>query len=304
MAEQRTLNPQVLGSNPRGRTTKPQVGRGFFTPKSGTRARVPARIAGASPSDKRLINFSTVDDREARFRAKVERRGDHDVWTGATDAKGSGLVRIDGRLRTVQRAAWEFAHGALSPGERVLACPDKKACVRIDHLRLADRRTPLGPPGARRRRGSGSMREIRPGVWRLTVSDGPGSDGQPRRRHRTVHGDEHDALEDLALLAETTNEPTRLGDLRVRELVDRYLCWRASDRNVARLRRLATARIEPVIGLEYATLVDGALIDGLLRRLRTEGAGDDEIRATYRLLYDTYAWARRRRWTNSTRWAT
>ncbi|HEX2039875.1 MAG TPA: HNH endonuclease [Acidimicrobiales bacterium] len=243
-----------------------------------------------------------MDEREARFRAKVERRDGHDVWTGATDAKGTGLVRIDGRLRTVQRAVWEFARGPLSPGERVLACAGEKGCVRIDHLRLAPKRQTTH--ASRRRRGTGSMREMRPGVWRLTVSDGPGSDGQPRRRHRTVHGDEHDALEDLALLAETTNEPTRLGDLRVRELVDRYLCWLAPARNVARLRRLAAARIEPAIGLEYAALVDGALIDGLLRRLRTEGAGDDEIRATYRLLHDTYAWARRRRWTNSTRCAT
>ena len=91
--------------------------------------------------------------------------------------------------------------------------------MRLDHLRLAPKRQPAH--ASRRRRGTGSMREVRPGVWRLTVSDGPGSDGHPRRRHRMVHGDEHDALEDLALLAETTNEPTRLADLRVRELVDR-----------------------------------------------------------------------------------
>lgn len=105
------------------------------------------------------------------------------------------------------------------PGQRVIACPDKKGRVRLDHLRLAPKRQPAH--ASRRRRGTGSMREVRPGVWRLTVSDGPGSDGHPRRRHRMVHGDEHDALEDLALLAETTNEPTRLADLRVRELVDR-----------------------------------------------------------------------------------
>ena len=236
-----------------------------------------------------------MDEREARFRAKVERRDGHDLWTGATDAKGTGLVRIDGRLRTVQRAAWEFAHGPLAPGERVLACPGEKACVRIDHLRLAPKRQPLH--AGRRRRGTGSMREVRPGVWRVTVSDGPGSEGRPRRRHRKVHGDEHDALEALTFLAETTNEPTRLGDLRVRELVDRYLCWLAPDRNVARLRQLANTRLEPAIGLEYAALVDGALVDQAFKRLHAEGTRKDEIRATYRLLHDTYAWARRRRWT-------
>ncbi|HEX9969573.1 MAG TPA: HNH endonuclease [Acidimicrobiales bacterium] len=53
---------------------------------------------------------------------------------------------MDGRLRTVQRAAWEFAQGPLASGERVLACPDEKACVRIDHLRLAPKRQPQARP--------------------------------------------------------------------------------------------------------------------------------------------------------------
>ena len=236
-----------------------------------------------------------MDPREERFRAKLEELGEHSVWTGAVDRAGTGLVRIDGRLRTVQRAAWEFAHGPLADDDRVLACPAERACVRIDHLRLAPKRQPVH--AMRRRRGTGSMREVRPGVWRLTVSDGPASDGRPRRRHRTVHGDENDALDALALLAETAHEPTRLGDLRVRELVDRYLCWLAPDRNAARLRRLATTRIELAIGLEYAALLEGGLIEQAMKRLRAEGARNDEIRATYRLLRDTYAWARRRRWT-------
>lgn len=236
-----------------------------------------------------------MDPREERFQAKLEERGEHVVWTGAVDRAGTGLVRIDGRLRTVQRAAWEFAHGPLADDDRVLACPAERACVRIEHLRLAPRRQPVR--ASRRRRGTGSMREVRPGVWRITVSDGPGSDGRLRRRHQTVYGDENDALEALALLAETANEPTRLGDLRVRELIDRYLCWLAPGQDVARLRRLATTRIEPAIGLEYAALLEGALIEQVMKRLPAEGASEDEIRATYRLLHDTYAWARRRRWT-------
>lgn len=64
---------------------------------------------------------------------------------------------------------------------------------------------------------------------------------------------------------------------------------------MARLRQLATARIEPAIGLEYAALLDSGLIDQALRQLRTEER--EEIRATYRLLHNTYGWARRRRWT-------
>lgn len=36
---------------------------------------------------------------EERCRAKLERLGDHEVWTGAVDASGTGLVRVDGTLR-------------------------------------------------------------------------------------------------------------------------------------------------------------------------------------------------------------
>src|SRR3954465_15810946 len=42
-AEQRTLNPQVLGSKPRGRTKKYQV-RGYFWPKSHATTEEPSHI--------------------------------------------------------------------------------------------------------------------------------------------------------------------------------------------------------------------------------------------------------------------
>jgi hypothetical protein len=51
MAEQRTLNPQVLGSNPRGRTTKDQVGDGV-SPADGLRSCAPV---GWSPLDEGTI---------------------------------------------------------------------------------------------------------------------------------------------------------------------------------------------------------------------------------------------------------
>ncbi|HVM54303.1 MAG TPA: hypothetical protein VM262_14010, partial [Acidimicrobiales bacterium] len=70
---------------------------------------------------------------EERFRAKVKRRGGHEVWTGSRDSRGVGMVRIDGKLRTVQRATWEFAHGPLPAGVRVNTCT---------------RRTSLRPRGA------------------------------------------------------------------------------------------------------------------------------------------------------------
>lgn len=45
---------------------------------------------------------------QERFRAKDVRRGGHDVWTGAADGRGVGLVRIDGKLRTNRRLTADF----------------------------------------------------------------------------------------------------------------------------------------------------------------------------------------------------
>lgn len=230
---------------------------------------------------------------EERFRAKVEMRADHDVWTGATDASGTGLVRIDGRLRTVQRAAWEFAHGPLVAGERVQACGESKACVRLSHLRLA---TPAGDR-SRRDRGSGSLREVQSGVWRLAVSDGPGQGGRARRRFRTVGGTRQDAEEVLRLLSETTDHPTRLGDLRVRELLDRYVDW-LDDADAVPARRIADTLVEPHIGREFAVLLDPGGVDDLLRRLHATGLAGDELHGALDLLKGAYRWARSQRWTS------
>ena len=162
---------------------------------------------------------------EERFRAKVRQQGDHEVWSGARDARGTGLVRIDGSLRTVQRAAWEFAHGPLPPGARVLACPEERACVHLGHLRLdrpqtVEQRHRLAASAAADRSARSS-----PGVWELAVSLGPGPDGRTRRRYRTIHGGKDDADQALTDLVETAYGPSRLGDLRVPELLDRYLTW-------------------------------------------------------------------------------
>ena len=94
--------------------------------------------------------------------------------------------------------------------------PDERACVRLDHLRLDRPQTVARAASPRRERGSGSKREVRPGVWELAVSLGPGPDGRTRRRYRTILGDEGDANQALADLAETAHGPSRLGDLRVR----------------------------------------------------------------------------------------
>jgi hypothetical protein len=238
---------------------------------------------------------------EERFRAKVRTRRGHDIWTGARDERGTGLVRINNKLKTAQRAAWEFAHGPLPADARVLACPAERACVRLEHLRLADVPTPSGPERAPRApRGAGTKREIRPGVWELAIGIGTGPDGRARRRYLRVHGDERDAEAALEDLSETAHGPTRLGDLRVRELLDRYLTWLddGADPTVRRLRQLTRDVAEPAIGHDFAALLDSPEIAELLEARHRAGASTRELRELLELIGDAYRWARRRRWTN------
>jgi hypothetical protein len=95
------------------------------------------------------------------------------------------MVRIDGKLRTVQRAAWEFAYGPLSPGVRVNTCADERACVTVAHLSLTPARAQALHTTGRRQRGSGSIRELHADVWQLAITDTT----VQRRRYTFTGGD-------------------------------------------------------------------------------------------------------------------
>ncbi len=170
--------------------------------------------------------------------------------------------------------------------------------MQLGHLRL-DRPQSATPP--RRQRRTGSKREVKPGVWELAVSLGTGPDGRSRRRYRTVNGSEDDADIALTDLAETTQGPTRLGDLRVRELLDRYLTWLDDGSAIAPVesyRRIADTVIESACGRDFAALLDTADIDVLLRTAYSRGASPQELKEILTLLADTYRWARGRQWTS------
>ena len=65
--------------------------------------------------------------------------------------------------------------------------------------------------GARRAKGSGSIRQLRVGVWEVAVADGKKIDGRARRRSATVHGARGDAERAAALAASVRSD---LGDAR------------------------------------------------------------------------------------------
>ena len=71
-----------------------------------------------------------------RFERKVDRSGEHHLWLGAVATNGIGQVRVDGKLVTAPRVAYELEHGPLATGFRVLTCPDEPRCVRVAHLRV------------------------------------------------------------------------------------------------------------------------------------------------------------------------
>lgn len=239
---------------------------------------------------------------EERFRRKVDHTADHDLWTGCLDERGRGLVRIAGKLRTVQRAAWEFAYGPLPPGARVIACSDERACVRLDHLRLESATTPAPPVPPRRTRRSGSKREVRPGTWELAVSLGPGPSGKPRRRFVTFHGSAADAEALLADLVESTKGPTTLGDMKVRELLDRYLDWTDEGDNPEVLehdRQLSASFVEPYIGQHLAVLLKPPDVEAFLEDHLRAGAGTEELTEVLGLLRRAYNWAQANRWSRA-----
>ena len=61
------------------------------------------------------------------------------VWTGATDSKGYGSLRVNGRMVLAHRYAFEREHGPIPPTREVDHMCWNRACCNVDHLRLATR---------------------------------------------------------------------------------------------------------------------------------------------------------------------
>ncbi len=89
----------------------------------------------------------------------------------------------------------------------------------------------------------------------------------------------------------------RLGDLRVRELLDRYVDW-LDDADAVPARHAADTLVEPHIGREFAVLLDPGDVADLLRRLHATGLARAELGGALDLLKGAYRWARSQRWTS------
>lgn len=74
--------------------------------------------------------LANLGDRVAgRFWAKVDKTGEHWMWTGSTHKKGYGLFRVDGKLRYAHRVAFALEHGCCPAGVVVRHGCDITGCV-------------------------------------------------------------------------------------------------------------------------------------------------------------------------------
>lgn len=146
---------------------------------------------------------------------------------------------------------------------------------------------------ASRRRGSGTQRERRPGVWEVRVPAGPDPlTGRRRQRSVTVHGTEADADAHRVLLM--TGEPaTRSATQTLGALLQAWLeadhPWKpatmASHRSVTRALRADPIALVPPVRLTPA------LVRAALARWATEGATLSVLGGRFRVLRSALSWA-------------
>jgi integrase len=242
-----------------------------------------------------------------RFEAKVDRSGEHHVWTGAKLADGSGQMKIDGRITTARRVAWELAHDSLPPEARVVGCSADPACVRVEHLSVQHATQPAVLGRRRAPRGSGSKREIRPGVWKLTVTAGRYSDGRVRREHRTVHvRSELEAARELAtFVAEVHSSPNVQSradrDITVDAAIEQFLTEhllgeKGRDPGTLQNYRGVHAKwFAPEIGHRRLVDVDEAAIDRVFGAMQRAGLSASRMHDARNLYQPFFRWAKRRR---------
>ena len=128
-------------------------------------------------------------------------------------------------------------------------------------------------------------------MWQLAVA----GDGPSTRRYRTFHGNADDAA--IALDSLATDVRRDVGDLRVRELIGRYL-YAEHDRSspaFERDQRLLHDIVEPAYGDRLAVELIDVDIEAALTPVY--GLHGPEItRLAFGLTRDAYRWARRQGW--------
>jgi hypothetical protein len=61
------------------------------------------------------------------------------IWYGQRDSSGYGLINVDGKRSLVHRYVWSQANGPLDSGTELDHSCHNRACINMDHLRIATR---------------------------------------------------------------------------------------------------------------------------------------------------------------------
>jgi hypothetical protein len=229
---------------------------------------------------------------QERFEAKVDRRGHHHRWLGTTDDDGTPQMKVNGRLTTARRVAWQLTGRPLSPGVTVSACAQDPTCVRVEHLGLGRRRRPApllatAVSRQRSRRGTGSLREIRPGVWELAVTAADGS----RRRFRRIEGDRDDAAAALASFAvEAGGQPSTLEALTLAYLAHLEAAGR-SPSTLRRYHQLWRDWLAPELAQTEPNALTRASIERTLRHMAAGGQSPSSVHQAAVVVSGCLAWA-------------
>lgn len=246
-----------------------------------------------------------MEDPVRRFERHVDRSGEHHLWTGARDAtRGTGRLKVGRKSITAHRHAWELAHGPLPASAKVLACREEPACVRIDHLRVEGVAEPLRP-APRARKGTGSIRQVRAGVWKLAATAPAGIDGGSRRVHRVVHvRTAREATDELATFVAEVRASGRpspeVASLRFDEAVERFLTEHLrdekgrEDKTIRGYRAVHHKWFAPHIGTRLVRDIDEATLDRLFGRMRVAGLSRSSLNQAKSLYMPFFTWARQR----------
>jgi integrase len=221
--------------------------------------------------------------------------------------RGTGRIKVNKAVVTAHRVAWELAHGPLPSKALVVACPVNPACVCPDHLRLEGVAEINPTHRTRTRKGTGSMRLIRPGTWELRVTIGRWEDGRPRTLNRTVsaNGEAEAAAQLVALVDELSGAQlpdTRDDrDLTVDEAIERFLTEYLAkergraDKTIGDYPNLHQRWFSPAIGARPVKRIESSVMDDLFGQMRQAGLSASRLNQAKSLYVPFFRWAKRLR---------